>query len=136
MNYFASKGFMIVCVDGRGTGGRGNKFMHAVYRNLGHYETIDQINAANYVATLPGVDPKRIGICGWSYGGYETLMCATAQNCPFAAAVAIAPVTDWRFYDTVFSERFMLTPQQNESGYNASAPLRRAAHLACPTLSM
>ena len=136
MNYFASKGFMIVCVDGRGTGGRGNKFMHAVYRNLGHYETIDQINAANYVATLPGVDPKRIGICGWSYGGYETLMCATAQNCPFAAAVAIAPVTDWRFYDTVYSERFMLTPQQNESGYNASAPLRRAAHLACPTLIM
>ncbi|MDY2917336.1 MAG: DPP IV N-terminal domain-containing protein [Muribaculaceae bacterium] len=136
MDYFASKGFIIVCVDGRGTGGRGNKFMHAVYRDLGHYETIDQINAAKYVATLPGVDPERIGICGWSYGGYETLMCATAQGCPFAAAVAIAPVTDWRYYDTVYSERFMLTPQQNESGYNASAPLRRAARLACPTLIM
>ena len=136
MHYFANNGFIIVCVDGRGTGGRGNKFMHAVYKDLGHYETIDQINAARHIATLPGVDPNRIGICGWSYGGYETLMCATDKNCPFAAAVAIAPVTDWRFYDTVYSERYMLTPQQNELGYNVSAPLSRAADLACPTLIM
>lgn len=136
MYYFANNGFMIVCVDGRGTGGRGTQFMHAVYKGLGHYETIDQINAAKHIATLPGVDASRIGICGWSYGGYETLMCATANGCPFAAAVAIAPVTDWRYYDTVYSERYMLTPQQNEAGYNASAPLSRAAKLACPTLIM
>lgn len=136
MYYFANKGFIIVCVDGRGTSGRGNKFMYSVYKDLGHYETIDQTNAARHIATLPGVDAKRIGICGWSYGGYEALMCATDPNCPFAAAVAVAPVTDWRFYDTVYSERYMLTPQQNESGYNASAPLSRAAKLACPTLIM
>ena len=136
MYYFASNGFIVACVDGRGTGARGNKFMHCVYKDLGHYETIDQVNAANYIATLPGVDAKRIGIAGWSYGGYETLMCATQPGNPFAAAVAIAPVTDWRYYDTVYAERYMLTPQQNESGYNASAPVRRANNLSCRLLIM
>lgn len=136
-DYFAaSKGFIVVCVDGRGTGFRGRAFMDVVYKNLGYYETIDQINAAKHIAGLPYVDASRIGIAGWSYGGYETLMCATASDSPFAAAVAIAPVTDWRYYDTVYAERYMLTPAQNEDGYNDSAPLNRARNLKCDLLLM
>lgn len=134
--FFANSGFIVACVDGRGTGGRGSAFMTAVYKDLGHYETIDQINAAKYISTLPGVDPSRIGICGWSYGGYETLMCATQPGTPFAAAVAIAPVTDWRYYDTVYTERYMLTPQQNEQGYAVSSPVKRAARLGSRLLVM
>lgn len=133
---FAAAGYVIVCVDGRGTGGRSRDFCDVVYRNLGHFETIDQVAAARYVASLPYVDSSRIGICGWSYGGYETLMCATESDAPFAAAVAIAPVTDWRFYDTVYTERYMLTPQQNEDGYRRSAPLWRTSSLRCPLLMM
>ncbi len=134
--YFAMQGFVVVCVDGRGTGGRGSAFREAVYRRLGYYETIDQVNAARYVAALPGIDSKRIGICGWSYGGYEALMCATVKGSPYAAACAIAPVTDWRYYDTVYAERYMLTPQQNFEGYEESAPLNRASALACPLMLM
>lgn len=134
--YFASQGMLVVCVDGRGTGGRGAAFRTAVYKRLGHYETLDQIAAARYCASLPYVDASRIGIYGWSYGGYEALMCATADECPFAAAVAIAPVTDWRYYDTVYAERYMLTPQQNERGYNDASVLLRSLHLACPLLTM
>jgi dipeptidyl-peptidase-4 len=134
--YFVKQGFIVVCVDGRGTGGRGTEFMNAVYCDLGHYETIDQINAAKYIATLPGVDASRIGMCGWSFGGYETLMCVTDKNNPFAVAVAIAPVTDWRYYDTVYTERYMLTPQQNDKGYNSSAPLKRADQLSSKLLIM
>ena len=133
---FAKNGYVVVCVDGRGTGGRGRDFCDIVYRDLGHYETIDQIAAARYAASLPFVDSSKIGIFGWSYGGYETLMCATAGDCPYAAAVAVAPVTDWRFYDTIYAERYMLTPQQNEEGYKQSAPLWRTSHLACPLLIM
>lgn len=129
MQYYADHGFIVVCVDPRGTGGRGTAFMHSVYCNLGDLETVDQINAAHYIATLPGVDAKRIGMCGWSYGGYEALMCATAKNSPFAATVAVAPVTDWRFYDTVYTERYMLTPEQNMEAYVKSAPLTRAPAL-------
>lgn len=125
MYYFVSKGFVVACVDGRGTGARGAAFKHTVYRNLGHYETIDQINAAAHLASLPGIDSSRIGMFGWSYGGYETLMCVTDKTNPFTAAVAVAPVTDWRYYDTVYAERYMLTPQQNDTGYNSSSPLRR-----------
>ncbi|MBD5234283.1 MAG: prolyl oligopeptidase family serine peptidase [Bacteroidales bacterium] len=135
-DYFASKGYVVVCVDGRGTGGRGAAFRTAVYKNLGHYETLDQIAAARYAASLPYADASCIGIYGWSFGGYEALMCASADDCPYAAAVAVAPVTDWRFYDTVYTERFMLTPQQNERGYNDSSALGRALHLACPLLMM
>jgi dipeptidyl-peptidase-4 len=134
--YFVKQGFIVVCVDGRGTGGRGSDFMNAVYCNLGYYETIDQINAAKYIATLPGVDANRIGMNGWSFGGYETLMCVTHKDNPFAVAVAIAPVTDWRYYDTVYTERYMLTPQQNDKGYNVSAPLKRADQLTANLLIM
>lgn len=136
MDAFAQAGYVVICVDGRGTGGRGRAFTDIVYRNLGHYETIDQLAAARYAASLPYVDPSRIGIFGWSYGGYESLMAATAEGAPYAAAVAVAPVTDWRFYDTVYAERYMLTPQQNETGYRDSAPLWRTGKLDCPLLIM
>ena len=134
--YYATQGYVVVCVDGRGTGGRGRAFSDVVYKRLGHYETIDQLAAARYAATLPYADGSRIGIYGWSYGGYEALMCASTDGSPYAAAVAVAPVTDWRYYDTVYAERYMLTPQQNAEGYTSSAPLARASRLACPLLVM
>lgn len=134
--YAATQGFLVVCVDGRGTGARGTAFRDIVYKHLGHYETIDQIAAANHVASLPYADGERIGLSGWSYGGYETLMGVTATDSPWKAAVAIAPVTSWRYYDTVYAERFMLTPQENADGYTESAPTERAARMACRLLIM
>jgi len=134
MNYFAHRGFVIICADGRGTGGRGTDFMFTVYKNLGHYETIDQLAAARYAASLPYVDSKRIGIFGWSYGGYETLMAVSAAGNPYAAAVAVAPVTSWRYYDTIYAERFMRTPQQNDEGYHSSAPISHAGDMSARLL--
>lgn len=135
-DYMAANGYIVACVDGRGTAGRGTAFRTCVYRDLGHYETVDQLSAARYLASLPYVDASRVGICGWSYGGYETLMAASADDAPFKAAVAIAPVTDWRFYDTVYTERYMLTPGQNSSGYDSASALQRASSLSCPLLLM
>lgn len=135
-NYFAMNGFVVVCVDGRGTGGRGRQFMDAVYMQLGKYETIDQVNAAKWVAQQPWADPKRIGIHGWSFGGYETILAASATDNPYAAAVAIAPVTSWKFYDTIYTERYMRTPQQNEQGYYEGSPLYKVNSLSCPLLIM
>lgn len=120
--YAAEQDYIVVCVDGRGTGGRDRAFETSVYKQLGQLESADQVAAANYLATLPYVDSERIAITGWSYGGYETLMAISAPNNPFKAAVAIAPVTDWRLYDTIYTERFMSTPQQNEDGYRVAAP--------------
>lgn len=134
--YAVSQGFIVVCVDGRGTGFRGNEFERIVYKKLGYYETIDQLVTAKYLSTLSYVDSNRIGICGWSYGGYETLMAISHIDSPFAAAVAIAPVTDWRFYDTIYAERYMLTPQVNEDGYNAGSPIRLADKMDCRLLLM
>ncbi len=134
--YFVEQGYIVVSVDGRGTGGRGRAFQDVVYKRLGYYETIDQIAAANYVASLPYIDKNKIGIYGWSYGGYETLMAVSQKNSPYAAAVAIAPVTDWRYYDTVYAERYMLTPQENEDGYNAGAPIRLTENMNCRLLLM
>lgn len=135
-NYFASQGYLVFCVDGRGTGGRGTAFMYPVYRNLGELETEDQIAGANWLIRQPFVDGNRIGMHGWSYGGYETLLCLSASDSPFKAGVAIAPVTDWRFYDTVYAERYMLTPQQNNTGYNNSAPLNKAEKMNSELLIM
>ncbi len=123
--YFATQGYVVVCVDGRGTGNRGKEFESAVYMKLGYYETIDQIAAANYMAKQSYVDANKIGIWGWSFGGYEVLMAMSQLNSPYAAGVAIAPVTDWRFYDTIYAERFMRTPKENENGYNEGSPLKR-----------
>lgn len=128
-NYFATQGYIIACVDGRGTGGRSKDFSSIVYMNLGKYESIDQLAAAEYMAQLPYVDSEKIGIWGWSYGGYETLMAMSQPGSKYAAGVAIAPVTDWRLYDTIYSERYMRTPQENESGYKAASPIERAQML-------
>lgn len=132
----ANEGFIVVCADGRGTGGRGKAFQAMVYKNLGHYETIDQLNVARSIAALPYVDASRIGVSGWSYGGYETLMCAQALDAPFAAAVAIAPVTSWKYYDTVYTERYMDTPQANFEGYIESAPIMGVNRLSARLLLM
>ena len=121
--YYVQKGYIVICVDGRGTGGRGSAFKHAVYRRLGHFETIDQVAAARHAGDLPYVDAGRIGIYGWSYGGYETLMAASAPSSPYKAAVAVAPVTSWRYYDSIYTERFMLTPRENEDGYEEGSPI-------------
>lgn len=136
MQYAAGKGYVVVCVDGRGTGGRGRAWETAVYKNLGHYETLDQHAAARWMARQPYVDSARIGICGWSYGGYETLMAVSSAGSPYAAAVAIAPVTDWRYYDTIYAERYMLTPRENEDGYRRSAPINAVGGLSVPLLIM
>ena len=121
--YYAMQGYVIACFDGRGTGYRGKDFMKTVYLNMGKYETEDQIAVANYMASQPWIDANRIGIFGWSYGGFETLMCMSqGDKSPYAAGVAVAPVTSWRFYDTIYTERYMLTPEKNPEGYNY-APL-------------
>lgn len=127
--YLASQGYIVAAVDGRGTGYKNREWANCVYRQLGKYETEDQIAGANYFATLPYVDKNRMGCFGWSYGGYMTLMELSAENSPFKAGVSMAPVTDWRYYDSIYTERYMSTPQQNESGYNSSSALPRTPNL-------
>jgi dipeptidyl-peptidase-4 len=124
-----NEGFLVACVDGRGTGARGEEFRKQTYMKLGILESDDQAAAARYFATLPYVDAKRIGIWGWSYGGYNVLMSMSRGNGIFKAGVAIAAVSDWRFYDSVYTERFMRTPQQNQSGYDNGSPLKLAKQL-------
>ncbi len=125
----AEQGYIIASVDGRGTGARGEAFRKQTYLNLGIIESDDQIAAANYFATLPYIDGERIGIWGWSYGGFNVLMSMSRGNGAFKAGVAIAPVTDWRFYDTVYTERFMRTPQQNAVGYDNGSAIKLADKL-------
>lgn len=128
--YLAQKGFIVACVDGRGTGGRGREFGKCNYMSLGTVEPQDQVAAAQYLGSLPYVNKERIGIWGWSYGGYNTLM-AMSQGTPvFRAGVAVAPPTDWRFYDSVYSERYMRTPKENKEGYDAAAPIRHVDKLS------
>lgn len=123
------KGYIIVCVDGRGTGGRGAAFEKCTYLSIGVKEATDQAEAAKYLSTLPYVDGSRIGIWGWSYGGYNTLMSMSEGSGAFKAGVAIAAPTDWRFYDSVYTERFMRTPKENGDGYQASSAISRASKL-------
>jgi dipeptidyl-peptidase-4 len=118
----AQHGYIVVSVDNRGTGGRGAAFKHAVYLNLGRTETADQIAAANYLATLPYVDGSRLGIWGWSYGGYMTSLTMMRPGSPFKAGIAVAPVTDWDLYDSIYTERYMRTPLENPRGYADNAP--------------
>lgn len=118
--YMAQKGYISVCVDGRGTGGRGAAFEKQTYLKLGQLEAMDQVETALYLAKLPYVDAKRIGIWGWSFGGFNTLMSMSEGRPVFAAGVAVAPPTCWRYYDTVYTERFMRTPKENP-GYDQSA---------------
>jgi dipeptidyl-peptidase-4 len=127
--YLAAKGFVCVCVDGRGTGARGEEFRKCTYLRMGELESKDQVEAAQALAKWPYVDGKRIAIWGWSFGGYNTLMAMSTGNGVFKAGIAVAPPTDWRFYDTVYTERYMRTPNENERGYNATSPLRLAGNL-------
>ncbi len=122
----AQMGFLVVSVDNRGTGGRGEEFKKMTYMQLGKYETIDQIEAAKYLGTLGFVDSSRIGIYGWSYGGYMNSLCISLGADVFAAAIAGAPVTSWRYYDTIYTERYMRTPQENPSGYDDNSPITHA----------
>ena len=119
-SFLAQQGYIVVCVDGRGTGSRGAEFKNCTYLELGLRESEDQIETAKYLATLPYVDGSRIGIWGWSFGGYNTLMSMTSGEPVFKAGIAVAPPTDWRFYDSVYTERFMRTPQENGENYDKS----------------
>ncbi len=127
--YMCDKGYIMVCVDGRGTGGRGAAFEKCTYLQLGVKEAEDQVETALYLGTLPYIDGKRIGIWGWSFGGYNTLMSMSDGSGAFKAGVAIAAPSDWRFYDTVYTERFMRTPKENAEGYDAGSAIKRAPQL-------
>ena len=122
-SYMAGEGFIMVCVDGRGTGGRGTEFGKCTYLNIGQYEPGDQVEAAKYLGSLPYVDKENIGIWGWSFGGYNTLMSMSQDDAVFKAGVAVAAPTDWRFYDTVYTERYMRTPKENKEGYDAGSAI-------------
>jgi dipeptidyl-peptidase-4 len=123
------KGYIVACVDNRGTGLRGEEFRKCTYMQLGKLETQDQVEAAMYFGRLPYVDAARIGIFGWSYGGYMSSLCLTAGADVFKLGIAVAPVTSWRFYDTVYTERYMRTPQENPGGYDDNSPINHAAKL-------
>ncbi len=119
----ADQGYIIVSVDNRGTGARGRDFRTLTYEQLGKYETEDQISAAKYLQSLPYVDAERVGIWGWSYGGYMSSLCLTKGADHFKVAIAVAPVTNWRFYDSIYTERYMNTPQENAEGYDDNSPI-------------
>jgi len=130
----AQKGYMVVSVDNRGTGARGKDFRTATYAQLGKLETQDQIEAAKYLGTLPYVDRGRVGIWGWSYGGYMTALCMTLGADVFKMGISVAPVSNWRFYDTIYTERYLKRPQDNPSGYDDNSPVTHAAKLKGPFL--
>lgn len=125
----AQKGYVVACVDGRGTGMRGEEFKKCTYMELGKYETEDQIEAAKYFGSLDYIDKERIGIFGWSYGGYMSTLCITKGADYFKTAIAVAPVTTWRYYDNVYTERFMRTPQENPKGYDDNSPINHVEKL-------
>lgn len=124
----ATKGYIVMSVDPRGTGARGEKFRKCTYKQLGKYESDDQIAAAKYIGTLPYVDANRIGIWGWSFGGFMTSLCMCKSDV-FKMGIAVAPVTNWRYYDTIYAERYLRKPDQNESGYDDNSPTTHAANL-------
>lgn len=133
-NYFwhqmlAQKGYIIVCADGTGTGFRGEAFRKKTYLQLGRYESDDQIAVAKNLAQLPYVDKDRIGIWGWSYGGFMSATCLMKGNDIFKAAISVAPVTNWRYYDNIYTERYMRKPQENAKGYDENAPEKMADKL-------
>ena len=125
----ANKGYIIACVDGRGTGFKGAEFKKSTYLNLVKYESIDQIEAAKSLGSLSYIDESRIGIWGWSFGGHMAAQCLLTGKEVFSMAIAVAPVTNWRFYDTIYTERFMRTPQENPDGYDLNSPLNYADKL-------
>ncbi len=127
-NYFwyqmlAQKGYIVMCVDNRGTMFRGTAFKKCTYKQLGKLEVADQIETAKYLGTLPFVDKSRIGTFGWSFGGYLSSLCITKGADYFKTAIAVAPVTNWRYYDNIYTERFMSLPKENVSGYDDNSPI-------------
>lgn len=127
--YLAQKGYLFAMIEGRGSGFRGRDFMKVTYQNLGHYEVNDQIEGAKWLAGLPFVDGGRIGIWGWSYGGYMACLCILRGADVFKTAMAVAPVTHWAFYDSIYTERYMRRPQDNPKGYEESSPITYADRL-------
>ena len=125
----AQQGYIVVSVDNRGTGARGEEFKKMTYLQLGKYETIDQIEAAKYLAGLEYIEGDRIGVFGWSYGGYMSTSCLLKGNDVFKAAIAVAPVTSWKWYDSVYTERYMRTEAENEKGYKENSPVNFAEML-------
>ena len=123
------KGYIVACVDGRGTGYKGADFKKITYQQLGKYEVQDQIEAAQELAKNKYIDANRIGIFGWSYGGFMSSNCLFQGNDTFKMAIAVAPVTSWRYYDTVYTERYMRTPQENPSGYDDNSPINHVNKL-------
>ena len=128
-SFLAQQGYIVACIDGRGTGSRGAEFKNCTYLELGLRESTDQVEAAKHLATLPYVDASRIGIWGWSFGGYNTLMSMSTGEAVFKAGIAVAPPTDWRYYDSVYTERFMRTPQENGENYDKTSAISRAHNL-------
>ncbi len=127
--YLAQEGFLVVCVDPRGTAARGEDFRKVTYQQLGKYESDDQVEAAKYLTTLPYVDAGNIAIYGWSYGGFMTLLSLEKGGELFKAGISVAPVTSWRFYDSIYTERFMRTPKENPEGYDDNSPLSHAGDI-------
>ena len=130
-HYLATQGYLVVCADGRGTNARGRAWRNATYMELGVKEAEDQISVARYLKTLPYVDASRLALCGWSYGGYQTLMCLSKQGGEtiWQCGIAIAPVTSWRLYDSAYTERYMRRPQVNEFGYDKADVMQLAGDL-------
>ncbi len=127
--YLAEEGFLVVCVDPRGTAVRGEDFRKCTYQQLGNYESDDQVETAKYLGSLSFVDKNNIAIFGWSYGGFMTLLTMEKGGSLFKAGIAVAPVTSWRFYDTVYTERYMRTPEENPDGYDENSPLNHAGEI-------
>lgn len=125
----ANKGYIIVSVDNRGTEGNGAEFRKCIYKQLGKYETQDQIEVAKHFATKPYIDGNRIGIFGWSFGGYLSISCLLKGNDVFKTAIAVAPVTNWRYYDNIYTERYMQKPQDNPQGYDDNSPINHVEKL-------
>lgn len=127
--YLAANGIIVVCVDGRGTGARGEAFRKCTYLRMGEKESQDQVEAAQALGQYPYIDAGRMAIWGWSFGGYNTLMALSVGHGTFKVGIAVAPPTDWKYYDTVYTERYMRTPQENFDGYAATSPLKKVKGL-------
>ena len=127
--YLAQEGYLVACIDNRGTGARGEEFRKMTYLQLGKYETMDQMEGAKYLGTLPFVDAGRISIFGWSYGGYLSALCMGLGSEIFKAGISVAPVTDWRYYDSVYTERYMRDGKENEAGYVNGSPVTYAGRI-------
>ncbi|MBQ0016784.1 MAG: S9 family peptidase, partial [Bacteroidales bacterium] len=126
LHYLAQQGYAVACFDGRGTGGRGAQFKKCTYKNLGHYECEDALHAARYFGSIDWIDHNRIGIFGWSFGGYLSSLAMFKGDGIFKTAVAVAPVTTWRYYDNIYTERYLQRPQDNPNGYDQNAPITYA----------